>query len=72
MVDDKSGSAKGKIINNFVPSSATIDFYVAPDSTAKRPDAERLADRPRVSGQTFDTALEADLVQNQPNPRISK
>ena len=61
MVNDKSGRAKGEIIRNLVPSMATIDKFTAPDSTARRPNSEVLADRPRQPDQTFDSALEADL-----------
>lgn len=61
MVDDKTGAAKGKIILNFVPSTATLDRFTAPDSTARRPNSESLADRPRTPNQTFDSAIEADL-----------
>lgn len=69
MVDDRTGPAKGKTILNFVPSMATAGEFMAPDSTARRPAGERLDDRPRTPGQTYPSALSADLDQNEENEK---
>jgi hypothetical protein len=53
------------VVDSMVPNTTAIDKYTAPDSTARRPNPESLADRPRVKNQTPSTAVEGDLKQNR-------
>lgn len=52
-------------VPSFVPNAAAIDTFTAPDSTARRPNPESLADRPHTANQIPSTAVEADLKQNR-------
>lgn len=51
----------GEKFRSFVPNTAAIDTFTAPDSTASRPNAASLNDRPHTPNQTPSSAVEADL-----------
>ena len=44
--------------DSFVPNTAAVDKFIAPDSTSKRSNPESLEDRPRTPNQSPDTASE--------------
>lgn len=46
--------------DSFVPSTAAADGFMAPDSTASRPNPESQADRPRTT-KLPSTVLESDF-----------
>lgn len=54
---------------SMVANTAATDEFMAPDSTARRPNPSSLDDRPRTPNQTPISAVEADLVQNKLNPK---
>lgn len=45
----------GKVYKPLIPNGASIDRFIAPDSTASRPNPESLEDRPRTQNQVPDT-----------------
>lgn len=53
----------GKAYPSFVPNMAVPDRFMAPDSTARRPNPESMQDRPRTANQIPSTVLEANLPQ---------
>ena len=60
-----------EIYGAFVPNMAALDGFIAPDSTARRPDAINphvSADRKRRANQTYDSAIEADLNDGETIP----
>lgn len=51
MAETKAGTA----YPSFVPNAASKDEFIAPDSTASRPNPGSLEDRPRTQNQIPDT-----------------
>lgn len=56
-----SEQSKGNSYPSFVSNMAAADEFIAPDSTARRPDPGSLTDRPRTANQVPTTALSANL-----------
>lgn len=50
----------------FVPNMAVMDTFMAPDSTASRPNNESLDDRPRSPPDSPSTVREANINHYEP------
>lgn len=52
--------------DSFVPNMAVPDTFIAPDSTASRPNPGSREDRPRTPNQIPSTAIESNINTYQP------
>jgi hypothetical protein len=56
-------------VNGLVPNTASLDQFIAPDSTASRPNPESKEDRPFTPNQGGPTStLEATLDDEETEP----
>lgn len=51
--------------DSFVSNTANIDKFLAPDSTARRPNPETKEDRPRTSNQTYPSTIEDNINHHE-------
>lgn len=61
MKSDNHSNQADQQVPSMVPNTAAADRFIAPDSTAARPNPGSLADRPLRPNQTPASAVEADL-----------